>query len=83
MFVLPGVTVAEIVGLRAAVTEFRNAIELLNKNTDPAAEKLIRNNAKDARTSLERCLRQLSKATAESQVSFSHLPALTTYCLPS
>lgn len=61
-------TAAEMAELREAVKELRGAIGVLAANVDPAQDKVLRLNVREARRSAAIRLQQLSPATLASPV---------------
>jgi hypothetical protein len=59
---------AEMSELREAVKELRGAIDMLAANVDPAQDKVVRLNVREARKSAALRLQQLSPATMASLV---------------
>ncbi len=62
---------AEMTDLREAVRELRGAIDTLAVNLDPAQDKVLRLNVREARNSAALRLQQLSPATMASSVRIS------------
>ena len=61
-------TAAEMAELREAVKDLRGAIGVLAANVDPAQDKVLRLNVREARRSAAIRLQQLSPATLASPV---------------
>lgn len=67
---------AEMSELREAVKELRGAIDTLAANVDPAQDKVLRLNVREARKSAALRLQQLSPATMASLVRAQFLGLL-------
>lgn len=62
---------AEMADLREAVKELRGSVNALAANVDPAQEKILKTNLRDARASAALRVQQLSTSTTLSVVRIS------------
>lgn len=63
---------AEMADLREAVKELRGSVNALAANVDPAQEKILKTNLRDARASAALRVQQLSTSTTLSVVRISN-----------